>query len=163
VVVSWCCSLLEGAALVAFRPIQLLVVGAVLGRRQCGFRSGRLPHGGCARILFFDGLAFICILSSRVNAPSSVSLVPSILGERTGMGASLTMDGMHCEEVYLCLMVMKAFFRWCGVFLLRFRSSSISKCFGGRRFKCLQAMRRVVFCCVPVVWVIFVAVFVSIL
>jgi hypothetical protein len=66
----WCCSLLEGAALVAFGHVKLVVVGVVLGRRQCGLRSGRLPRGGCAQIpLFFDARAFAFISSSRVSAP----------------------------------------------------------------------------------------------
>jgi hypothetical protein len=32
----------------------------------------------------FDGLAFVCILTSRVSAPSFVGMAPSILGESTG-------------------------------------------------------------------------------
>jgi hypothetical protein len=64
-----------------------------------------------------------------VSAPLFVGTAPSILGERAG--ALLTMDGMHCEAVYLGSMVMKAFLCWCGVFFLRFRSTSINECFGG--------------------------------
>jgi hypothetical protein len=66
----WRRFLLQGC-LWSLLPFQLVVVGVVLGLRQCGLQRGGLPRGGLARILFFLGIpVFVCNSSSRVSVPS---------------------------------------------------------------------------------------------